>query len=189
MKNPLYYVDYWYDLIKFGFDRKHTFITLIVVCVSFIAPILLLIAYQSAPSRKNIEDPFVFVGTISEFHKYDSYRGGTGCNISVRGSGKIFDLHIGNRKTDYEQFGMQFCDLIYKNYIDQICVKIKMSERFLNEYGYCDGTKIHTSNAEDWDNLYFQRNILTLTSILLFLSALYSIFKLHKEYKKSKLKD
>ena len=69
MKNPLYYVDYWYDLIKFGFDRKHTFITLIVVCVSFIAPILLLIAYQSAPSRKNIEDPFVFVGTISEFHK------------------------------------------------------------------------------------------------------------------------
>ena len=87
MKNPLYYVDYWHDLIKFGFDRKHTFITLIVVCVSFIAPMLLLIAYQSAPSRKNIEDPFVFVGTISEFHKYDSYRGGTGCNISVRGSG------------------------------------------------------------------------------------------------------
>jgi hypothetical protein len=60
MKNPLRYVDYCNDLIKFGFAKKHNFLAMIAVFSMVFMPICFLAAYVVAPSEKSLRNPYIF---------------------------------------------------------------------------------------------------------------------------------
>lgn len=187
MKNPLYYVDYWYDLIKFGFDRKHTFITLIVVCVSFIAPILFLYSYSIVPSTQSIRDPFVFSGTIKELKRHKGhYRTKANCVVSIQNNNKIITRRFVDVKISE---GTYICDIFFKEYVFNRCIIINMSDFVLNKLSRCDDGLVLFKDTTNMSYLYKGRKTSVIAGIILVLIAFIFTFKLHIEYKKSKLKD
>ena len=90
MRNPLRYVDYCNDLIKFGFAKKHNFLAMIAVFSMVLMPICFLAAYAVVPSEKSLQNPYIFSGTVEKFFRFHSYKSGNGCKISVAGNVKIF---------------------------------------------------------------------------------------------------
>ncbi|WP_298758150.1 hypothetical protein [uncultured Campylobacter sp.] len=185
MKNPLRYVDYCNDLIKFGFAKKHNFLAMIAVFSMVLMPICFLAAYAVAPSEKSLQNPYIFSGTVENFFRFHSYKSGNGCKISVAGNGKIFswefiDFHIDTNKYDYEE--KYFCDFIFSRYINNKCVILKMINLHIVEFGDCDNKVII---EVDLRQNFFEQKLFLCSGIILALILFLIFFKLNKAYKNS----
>ncbi|MDA3056123.1 MULTISPECIES: hypothetical protein [unclassified Campylobacter] len=203
-KNPIVYVDRFYDLIKFAFDRKYNISGFMLLLLPFVIFILFSVIYLNSPTEKDVKNPQIFQGVIEEFKEFDSYRGGSGCRIKINdfswqvlnstgvGPDAAYEKFISSLYgyksqiyyDDYKEFGQLFCKQLKQEFVTKKCIILKLVKyKILSEYSYCDGKQLLKRDDKFWDFLYFRRNLKILFGFILLFIFILICHKINKEQK------